>query len=61
MAKTNYLRVSKIKNKHLRRFVIFFTLPFMICLNCVFILIWAVKQMFVTNAKTVKTAIEKSI
>ena len=61
MAKTSYLMVSKIKNKHLRRFVIVFTLPFMICLNCVFIIIWAVKQMFITNAKTVRTAIEKAI
>lgn len=61
MAKTHYLRVSKIKNKYLRRFAIILTLPFMICLNCLFITIGAIKQMFITNAKTVKTAIEKNI
>jgi len=37
------------------------TLPFMIVINCVFITVAAVRQMFVTNAKTVRTAIEKSI
>ncbi len=30
-------------------------------LDCVFITVAAVRQMFVTNAKTVRTAIEKSI
>ena len=59
MAKTKYLTVSKIKNKHIRRFVIVLTLPFMIVLNCVFITISAVRQMVVTNVKTVKSAIEQ--
>ena len=61
MAKTKYLTVSKIKNKHIRRFVIILTLPFMIVLNCVFITISAIKQMVVTNVKTVKSAIEQGI
>ena len=61
MAKTNYLRVSKIKNKHLRRFVIILTLPFMIVLNCALITISAIKQMVVTNVKTVKSAIEQGV
>ena len=61
MAKTKYLTVSKIKNKHIRRFVIVLTLPFMIVLNCVFITISAVRQMFIVNAKTVRSAIEKGI
>ena len=61
MAKTKYLTVSKIKNKHIRRFVIVLTLPFMIVLNCVFITISAVRQMFIVNAKTVRSAIEQSV
>ena len=61
MAKTRYLKVSKIKNKHIRRFVIILTLPFMIVLNCVFITISAIKQMVVTNVKTVKSAIEQVV
>ena len=61
MAKTKYLTVSKIKNKHIRRFVIILTLPFMIVLNCVFITISAIKQMVVTNVETVKSAIEQGI
>ena len=61
MAKTKYLTVSKIKNKHIRRFVIVLTLPFMIVLNCIFITISAVRQMFIVNAKTVRTAIEKGV
>ena len=61
MAKTRYLKVSKIKNKHIRRFVIILTLPFMIVLNCVFITISAIKQMVVTNVKTVKSAIEQGV
>jgi len=60
-SKTRYLKVSKIGNKHIRCFVIILTLPFMIVINCVFITVAAVRQMFVTNAKTVRTAIEKSI
>ena len=56
-----YLTVSKIKNKHIRRFVIVLTLPFMIVLNCVFITISAVRQMFIVNAKTVRSAIEQSV
>ena len=59
MAKTRYLKVSKIKNKHIRRFVIVLTLPFMIVLNCIFITISAVRQMFIVNAKTVRSAIEQ--
>ena len=61
MAKTKYLTVSKIKNKHIRRFVIILTLPFLIVLNCVFITISAIKQMVVTNVKTVKSAIEQGV
>ena len=61
MAKTKYLTVSKIKNKHIRRIVVILTLPFMIVLNCVFITISAIKQMVVTNVKTVKSAIEQGI
>jgi hypothetical protein len=61
MAKTKYLTVSKIKNKHIRRFVIILTLPFMIVINCVFITISAIKQMVVTNVKTVKSAIEQGV
>ena len=61
MAKTKYLTVSKIKNKHIRRFVIVLTLPFMIVLNCIFITISAVRQMFIVNAKTVRSAIEQGI
>ena len=61
MDKTKYLTVSKIKNKHIRRFVIVLTLPFMIVLNCVFITISAVRQMFIVNAKTVRSAIEQSV
>lgn len=61
MTKTHYLKVSKIENKHIRRIVIILTLPFMICLNCLFITIGAIKQIFVTNAKTIRTAIEKGI
>ena len=61
MAKTKYLTVSKIKNKRIRRFVIVLTLPFMIVLNCIFITISAVRQMVVTNVKTVKSAIEQGI
>jgi len=53
--------VSKIKNKHIRRFVIVLTLPFMIILNCVFITISAVIQMFIVNAKTVRSAIEQGV
>jgi len=60
-SKTRYLKVSKIENKNIRRIVIILTLPFIICLNCFLITIGAIKQMFVTNAKTVRTAIEKSI
>ena len=61
MAKTKYLTVSKIKNKHIRRFVIVLTLPFMIVLNCVFITIGAIKQMVLTNVKTVRSAIEQGV
>ena len=61
MAKIHILKVSKIKNKHIRRFVIVLTLPFMIVLNCVFITISAVRQMFIVNAKTVRSAIEQSV
>ena len=61
MAKTKYLTVSKIKNKHIRRIVVILTLPFMIVLNCVFITISAIKQMVVTNVKTVKSAIEQGV
>ena len=61
MAKTKYLTVSKIKNKHIRRFVIVLTLPFMIVLNCVFITISAIKQMVLTNVKTVRSAIEQGV
>ena len=61
MDKTKYLTVSKIENKHIRRFVIILTLPFMIVLNCVFITISAIKQMVVTNVKTVKSAIEQGV
>lgn len=61
MAKTRYLKVSKIENKHIRRFVIILTLPFMIVINCVFIAVAAVRQMFIVNAKTVRSAIEKGI
>ena len=61
MDKTKYLTVSKIKNKHTRRFVIILTLPFMIVLNCVFITISAIKQMVVTNVKTVRSAIEQGV
>jgi hypothetical protein len=61
MAKTRYLKVSKIKNKHIRRFVIILTLPFMIVLNCVFITISAIKQMVVTNTKTIRSAIELEV
>ena len=61
MDKTKYLTVSKIKNKHIRRFVIVLTLPFMIVLNCVFITISAIKQMVLTNVKTVRSAIEQGV
>ena len=61
MAKTKYLTVSKIKNKHIRRIVVILTLPFMIVLNCIFITISAIKQMVVTNVKTVKSAIEQGV
>ena len=61
MAKTKYLTVSKIKNKHIRRFVIILTLPFLIVLNCVFITISAIKQMVLTNVKTVRSAIEQGV
>ena len=50
-----------VKNKHIRRFVIVLTLPFLIALNCVFITISAIKQMVVTNVKTVKSAIEQGV
>ena len=61
MAKIHILKVSKIKNKHIRRFVIVLTLPFLIILNCVFITIIAIKQMVVTNVKTVRSAIEQGV
>ena len=61
MAKTKYLTVSKIENKHIRRIVVILTLPFMIVLNCVFITISAVRQMFIVNAKTVRSAIEHGV
>lgn len=61
MAKTKYLTVSKIENKHIRRIVIILTLPFMIVLNCVFITISAVRQMFIVNAETVISAIEQGV
>jgi len=61
MAKTRYLKVSKIENKYVRRFVIILTLPFMIVINCVFIAVAAVRQMFIVNAKTVRSAIEKGV
>ena len=61
MAKTKYLTVSKIENKHIRRIVIILTLPFMIVLNCVFITISAVRQMFIVNANTVRSAIMHSV
>ena len=61
MAKIHILKVSKIKNKHTRRFVIILTLPFMIVLNCILITIGAVRQMFIVNAKTVRSAIEQGV